>query len=600
MKKFRKSVLSSIPFSLLLMISISHAKTNHYEAALQAYNQHDIKSTLIHLKNALQHSERNLPAKLLLAKVLIAKHSYEAADHELNDLIEQGVDNNLIISPLGESLLNQGQFDQALIFANNMTLKEEGLLAYSHIKARAYISLNNLEKAEIEYHSILTDYSNNLDALLGLATVYIYQKNNIKAKALLTKANTIDPDNEILWQLKGYLARSNGQFNDAISYLTKASDLGPKNIETLRILIGCYVDIKNFTMADKVADKVLNIVKNDPQTMFMKALILKELNQPSLSTKTLLQLSNKLSTLDESYILSQPQLLLLDAMSSYAQKNWLQTESKFKKYLSQTSSQTEVSEIMLLADVYQQQKEPKNALLLLEKNESKLIFNKQYALILAGLYLKFDQNYKADFVLSKLRIDYPKDEAVLILSANVLESYGLIKQALALLEDTKIKGGENYQYTLSLLSLKSGALQKSLNYIKPLAKSYPDNISYPLITAQILMQLKQFNKAKIIIEDLYFRLPKNSKVNTSYALLKINLGQLDTAKKVLTDVLSKDENNNQSALLLAKVEYQLGNKIAAIAGFERRTKVSSVRGVALNELANIYIAEAVARSTFGY
>jgi tetratricopeptide (TPR) repeat protein len=276
MKKFRKSVLSSIPFSLLLMISISHAKTNHYEAALQAYNQHDIKSTLIHLKNALQHSERNLPAKLLLAKVLIAKHSYEAADHELNDLIEQGVDNNLIISPLGESLLNQGQFDQALIFANNMTLKEEGLLAYSHIKARAYISLNNLEKAEIEYHSILTDYSNNLDALLGVATVYIYQKNNTKAKALLTKANTIVlTDNEILCQLKGHLARSNGQFNDAISYLTKANDLGPKNIETLRILIGCYVDIKNFTTADKVTDTVLKIVNNDPQTMFMKALILK-------------------------------------------------------------------------------------------------------------------------------------------------------------------------------------------------------------------------------------------------------------------------------------------------------------------------------------
>jgi thioredoxin-like negative regulator of GroEL len=77
MKKFRKLVLSSIPFSLLSMTSISHAETNHYEAALQAYNQHDIESAFIHLKNALQHSERNLPAKLLLAKVLIAKHSYE-------------------------------------------------------------------------------------------------------------------------------------------------------------------------------------------------------------------------------------------------------------------------------------------------------------------------------------------------------------------------------------------------------------------------------------------------------------------------------------------------------------------------------------------
>jgi uncharacterized protein HemY len=42
----------------------------------------------------LQQSERNLPAKLLLAKVLIDKNSYPAAEQELNDLLAQGVDNN--------------------------------------------------------------------------------------------------------------------------------------------------------------------------------------------------------------------------------------------------------------------------------------------------------------------------------------------------------------------------------------------------------------------------------------------------------------------------------------------------------------------------
>ncbi|MFT5852420.1 MAG: putative PEP-CTERM system TPR-repeat lipoprotein, partial [Colwellia sp.] len=591
MKKFRRLVVSFSQFYLLLMINISHAETNHYEAALQAYNQHDIESAFIHLKNALQHGERNLPAKLLLVKVLIDKGSYTAAEHETNVLIEQGVDANLIVYPLGEIMLSQGKLTQALTFADKMTLKEEGLLDYSYIKARAYISLDNFENAQIEYQNILTQYANNIDALLGLATVYIYQKDNVKAKALLTKANTLDPDNEILWQLMGHIARSDNQFNDAISYLTKANALGPKNIETLRILIGCYVDTKNFTMADNVADKVLEIAKNDPQTMFMKALILKKLNQPKLSKSILAQLSNQLSIIDESFLLSHPQLLLLDAMSSYAQENWKQAENKFKRYLNQSSAQTDVSEVMLLANVYEQQQQPKNALLLLAKNEKELIFNKQYALILAGLYLKFDQNHKADFVLSKLLVDYPKDEAVLILSAKVLESSGRIEQALALLESAQVKGDESYQYALSLLSLRMGALQKSLDYIKPLTNNNPENISYHLIMAQILMELKQFNKAKIIIENLYLRLPQNSEVSTSYALLKLNLGQLNKAKELLTGVLNQNKNNNQSALLLAKVEYQLGNRAAAIKGFERQVKISSVRTVALNELANIYIAE---------
>jgi putative PEP-CTERM system TPR-repeat lipoprotein len=591
MNKIRTITIFLIQIAVLLTAYTANAEKNHYEAALQAYNRHDIETAYIHLKNALQQSERKLPARILFSKVLINKHLYEAAERQLNELIEQGVDYNLIVFPLGEIILNRGEFEQALIYADNMALNKEGLLAYNHIKARAYISLDNLKNAEIEYQGILTRKSNDLEALLGLATVYFYQKENAKAKAQLTKANEIAPKNEIVWQLKGHLARSESQFNEAINYLTKANELGPKNIETLRILIGCYVDIKSFVMANRVADKALEIAKNDPQTTFMKALILKELNQPKLSKELLTQLSNQLSQVDESYLVSRPQLLLLDAMTSYAQESWIQAESKFKRYLSHTSTQTEMSEVMLLADVYQQLQEPKRALVLLETNERKLIFNKQYALILAGLYLKFNQNFKADFVLSKLRVDYPKDEAVLILTANLLEDSGRIKQALALLENAGIKGGENYQYALTLLSLRVGDFQKSLNYIEPLTDIYPDNISYHLIMAQILVELKQNDKAQKIIEDLYVKQPENSEVSTSYALLQYNTGKLGIAKKVLTDILNKNGNNTQSALLLAKVEYKLGNKEAAILELERQARISSLKAVALAELADIYISE---------
>jgi Tfp pilus assembly protein PilF len=59
---------------------------------------------------------------------------------------------------------------------------------------------------------------------------------------------------------------------------------------------------------------------------------------------------------------------------------------------------------------------------------------------------------------------------------------------------------------------------------------------------------------------LYLKQPQNSEISTSYALLQLNLGKLDLARKILSDVLNKNKNNNQSVLLLAKVEYRLGNK----------------------------------------
>jgi tetratricopeptide (TPR) repeat protein len=55
--------------------------------------------------------------------------------------------------------------------------------------------------------------------------------------------------------------------------------------------------------------------------------------------------------------------------------------------------------------------------------------------------------------------------------------------------------------------------------------------------------------------------------------------------------LNKNGNNTQSALLLAKVEYKLGNKETAILELKRQARISSLKAVALAELADIYISE---------
>jgi hypothetical protein len=65
-KKFIKLVVFAIQFSLLLLINVTNAETNHYEEARQACQKHDIEAAFIHLKNVLQQSERNLSAKLLV------------------------------------------------------------------------------------------------------------------------------------------------------------------------------------------------------------------------------------------------------------------------------------------------------------------------------------------------------------------------------------------------------------------------------------------------------------------------------------------------------------------------------------------------------
>ena len=62
-------------FIIIIAFIVLPAKSadDYYELALKSFQQTDINSAEIHLKNALKNNPKNLPAKLLLAEVLIEK-----------------------------------------------------------------------------------------------------------------------------------------------------------------------------------------------------------------------------------------------------------------------------------------------------------------------------------------------------------------------------------------------------------------------------------------------------------------------------------------------------------------------------------------------
>jgi predicted Zn-dependent protease len=83
---------------------------------------------------------------------------------------------------------------------------------------------------------------------------------------------------------------------------------------------------------------------------------------------------------------NQSQLQLIDAMTSYGQKNWEQARTKLNRYLD--NEPDDINSVMLLADVYIKQDQGQGALKLLSDYEEKLVVNKDYAAILSGFYIK--------------------------------------------------------------------------------------------------------------------------------------------------------------------------------------------------------------------
>ena len=575
--------------SLLLLSQCAYSQVDHYENALQAYNTQDFNTAYIHIKNALKQKPSNLSAKLLLAKVLIKKDQYLLAEQKLKDTLTQGTDINLIITPLGKSLLLQSKFDQALALFINKKLSTQGELSLALIKAEAYQGLDETEKAQNTYHNILIKYPNNLDANLGLVSLSLKCNNIEQVPALLKKIALLDSNNSKLFIYEGILARKNGDINKALQFFQKSNELKPNNIITYRGLANTYIDLQQFEKANLFIDKILAISPKDPQAQLMKTRTLNAFNENDIVSEVLEALTNQLSSIDKVYLHSQSQLLLIDSVTRYRQKKWYQAKLKFKIYLDK--NQDDISATILLANIYIKLEQAEKALDLLEAKESRLMKNKDIALVLADLYIQFNKEFKAEYLLKKLRELYKNDPKVLILSAKIMSKLGQLNEAIVMLETSSFPNDSNYNQTLALLYFQSEQFNKSLDKVLLIKNLAPEQVDYQLLHAQVLIKLKLYKQAQQIIENLYRQYPKNKEVLSNYASLQVSLGNNPLAKKILLYLVNNEPNDGVIWLKLADIEYDLGNTENAIKIMEGQTKNNNVKNQALLKLAKLYFQQ---------
>lgn len=593
MNFFKKLVLLISCVSYGCFSSAAVAQIDNYEAAVQAYYEQDIDTALIHLKNALKENNNNLPAKLLLAEVLIKKHSYAAAEHELNEALLDGADYNLIIEPLGRALLLQGSYEAILQLAENKQLHKQSIISIQLLKAKAYSGLLQPNDAKGIYLEILSENPNHSEAMVELASIYIRQNNIKQSEVLLEQAEGITDKNSRFWHVRGLLASKLRQLQNAETYLTAANKLDSNNTAILSSITANYISLKQFEKASEIVEEILTLQPKHLQAQLMKGRILKALNKDKLANEVLIKLTSQISAIDESYKLSQPHILFIDAMSSYRQEDWFQAKIKLRIYINQLVDDKDINAVVLLSDVYLQLQQADEALKLLSSYESELIKNEEYALMLAELYLQFNKIFKAEYVLDQLPPKFKKNEAVIILSAKTLSAKGLEKEALATLESTDFQNSSQYQHMLAIIAFRLGDINKSLQYVQALLALSPETIEYQLLYTRVLAAHGKFSDAEKVIVDLYQKHPNNREVRFSYAFMHFNLNNYERAKKILNELVSEDVDDGESWFVLAQIAYDSGKIEETITILERQTKNKNEfsRHKALEKLSGIYYGQ---------
>ena len=233
--------MNRIPALLLSIASLfilpANSAEDFYELALKSYQQKDISTAEIHLKNTLKDNPKNLPAKLLLAEIYIEKKAPHLAEQELNDALLKGADFNLVVELLAKSLLFQGKYEEVILLDESNNLSQRSKVNFELVKAKAYLANDESDEAKAIYQSIIKSMPRSLKANLGLANMYLDLNALTLAESIINKVAHFNDKNTEFWLVKGRWLLLSGNFTQAHIFFEKANVADPDNIKILKYLV---------------------------------------------------------------------------------------------------------------------------------------------------------------------------------------------------------------------------------------------------------------------------------------------------------------------------------------------------------------------------
>ena len=147
----------------------------YYEDALRSFNEKEYKAATIQLKNALQLTPNNLPARILLGKTLLRAGNGAAAEKEIRLAQKLGADPSLTLLPLAKALNQQKKYAEVVEQIPEFGVPYDLQVDIQFQRGNAYLGMRQLTKAQEAFQSALRSHSDAVLPTVGLAMVALKQ-----------------------------------------------------------------------------------------------------------------------------------------------------------------------------------------------------------------------------------------------------------------------------------------------------------------------------------------------------------------------------------------------------------------------------------------
>ncbi|MBT0585840.1 XrtA/PEP-CTERM system TPR-repeat protein PrsT [Alteromonas oceanisediminis] len=556
------SIALALLISLTLLMSKSaHADSTFYEKALSSYEQGKLEDAYLHLKNSLRDQPDNLPAKILIGKVLLESGYAMDAEIELVEALELGGDPSLIAETLATTLLLQKKYNEVieLQFAR---LTPQAAVDLKVVKATAYMLSDQLDTAENLLETLITQNHQSVGIYNVLADVNLKQKDISTASNYVDKALALAPNNTSSLRIKAdvYIAQDNDDAAENI-YL-KGLELTPDDPMLIRNLTTLYVRQDRLNEAENLVDNILEDTPMDPMGMLIKSWINVKSNRPDDAEQLLSSLSNAISAMPPLLAAEAPEFVFIQGIAQFAKGEYESARGYLAEYVQMSDSPEQA--IVFLVDVHMKLDETGDAIKLLERFPETVEENLELASIAVDAYLNSNRMHRAISLVERLSERYPTLALIKLLDARVSSYRGRFDQAITILNQPDVRDTEAFIIERSRLLLENGQFEQAIAEMDTLLKNSPDDADFLNLKAAALIKNGQHREARPLLERSLQQMPDHFSAKFNLATVYASMDSFDKAESLLVDLLAQLPSHEQSVVLMARLEANTQRPAAAL------------------------------------
>jgi len=537
----------------------------HADKAQEQATRGKLSAAAIEYKNALQKNPQDAQARFALAELYLKQELGRAAEKELLQARQLGLDEDRIGVPLGEALLMSYDYKRVLELVNPAAAKTLGKRAdMLRIHADAQLGLGQVELACSQYKEALNLDVNLASAYWGLARCARIREGAEASRALYRKALALDPGNARTRVEFGNMEYGLGNLAEAEKQYAEAVKLKD---DLLPALAGHALVVYLQGRTEPASGEIARLRKDYPDSPLGKSLqamieydqrnyeaalktaaeALKEMPRHLPSLALYGRAAYKLGRFDEAWR-GLSTFLMANPENVHVRKLVANAQVKLKRNLDALET---------LAPLIGEGSRDADALLLA-----------------GGAHLQLNKRPAAAKFFERALAVNPRSADAHIALAQVQAANDDFASAGAHLQKAVQLAPDNLSAQLALARVHHAAREydPALAVLADIDKRWPNRVETTVLKAQVLYDRKDVAGARRVLEASLAATPKDVSAALNLARIDLAENRLADARRHVKSVLDQNPKHLEALLMQSRIAEKEGNAKERLKGLELAVK----------------------------